>query len=150
MPSPTLGVIYGNRDFFPDELVTESRADIAALFDRLGINTIQLGESDSKLGGVETYADARKCADLFARHRKELDGVLVVLPNFGDEKGVADVLKLAQVGRSRIGSGVPGRPWPIESGAAARWVLRKNIRLQQPQASWNQILADEETRRATR
>ena len=95
--SPTLGVIYGNRDFFPDQLVTEARADIAALFARLGIKAIQLGEADSKLGGVETHAEARKCADLFAKHRDEIDGVLVVLPNFGDEKGVADVLKMAKL-----------------------------------------------------
>jgi L-fucose isomerase-like protein len=94
-PPPTLGLIYGNRDFFPDHLVTEARADLAALFARLGIQAIQLSETDSKLGGVETHADARRCADLFARHRDKLDGVLVVLPNFGDEKGVADALKLA-------------------------------------------------------
>ena len=92
---PVLGVIYGNRDFFPDHRVTEARADIASLFTRLGIRAVQLGETDSKLGGVETYADARRCADLFREHADEIDGVLVCLPNFGDEKGVADTLKLA-------------------------------------------------------
>jgi len=94
-PSTTLGVIYGNRDFFPDVLVSEARADIAKLFAQAGIKAIQLSEQESKLGGVETHADARKCADLFKKHREEIDGVLVVLPNFGDEKGVADTLKLA-------------------------------------------------------
>jgi len=92
---PVLGVIYGNRDFFPDQLVTEARRDLAALFERLGITAIQLGEPDSKLGGVETHADARKCAELFRRHAGEIEGVLVCLPNFGDEKGVADTLKMA-------------------------------------------------------
>ncbi len=93
--TPTLGVLYGNRDFFPDQLVTEARADIAALFLKLGIKAVQLEETDSKLGGVETHADASKCAALFGKFREELDGVLVVLPNFGDEKGVADTLKMA-------------------------------------------------------
>src|SRR5690606_27791630 len=51
----------------------------------------------TKLGGVETHAEARQCAELFSRHRDEIDGVLVVLPNFGDEKGVADVLKLGKI-----------------------------------------------------
>ena len=97
LKSPALGVIYGNRDFFPDQLITEARADIDTLFSKLGITAVQLEESDSKLGGVETHADARKCAELFGKHREELDGVLVVLPNFGDEKGVADVLKLANL-----------------------------------------------------
>ena len=93
--TPCLGFIYGNRDFFPDPLVTEARADLARLCERVGIRSIQLGEQDSKLGGVETHADARKCAELFKRHADELDGIVVVLPNFGDEKGVAETLKLS-------------------------------------------------------
>jgi L-fucose isomerase-like protein len=93
--TPCLGFIYGNRDFFPDPLVTEARMDLARLCERMGIRPVQLGEQDTKLGGVETHADARKCADLFKRHASELDGIVVVLPNFGDEKGVDDTLKLS-------------------------------------------------------
>ena len=81
LKTPVLGVIYGNRDFFPDQLVTEARADIANVFAKLGITAIQLGGKDSKLGGVETHADARKCAELFRKHAGEIDGVLVCLPN---------------------------------------------------------------------
>src|SRR5262245_59276119 len=105
--APTLGVIYGNRDFFPDHLVTEARADIAKVFEKRDIRAVQLGEKDSKLGGVETHAEARKCADLFKKHRDELDGVLVVLPNFGDEKGVADTLKLAGISVPVLIQGYP-------------------------------------------
>lgn len=92
---PTLGVIIGNRDFFPDRLVSEARADILALFDRLNLHPIMLEEFESKLGGVETFRDASRCADLFRRHQDDIMGVLVVLPNFGDERGVAETLKLA-------------------------------------------------------
>ncbi len=95
--APCLGVIYGNRDFFPDQLVTEARADMARLFDSLGIRAVQLSEQETKLGGVESHADARKCAALFQKHAGELQGILVCLPNFGDEKGVADTLKLADL-----------------------------------------------------
>jgi len=95
MNKPTLGAIIGNRDFFPDKLVTEARQDISKVFKGQGINGIMLGENDSKLGGLETYADARKCADLFKRHKEDIMGVLVILPNFGDERGVADALHLA-------------------------------------------------------
>ena len=93
----TMGVIFGNRDFFPDQLITEARTDIAALCAELGIRGIWLSAADSKLGSVESYADARKCADLFQAHRREIDGILICLPNFGDEKGVADTLKLAEI-----------------------------------------------------
>ena len=82
----TLGVIIGNRDFFPDKLVCGGKADILKAFEQQGINAILLGEEDTKLGGVETFQDARKCADLFKKHTDEIAGVLVVLPNFGDEK----------------------------------------------------------------
>lgn len=95
MPETTLGVIVGNRDIFPDHLVSQARTDIASLFKELGLQSIILSENETKLGGVETYAEAQQCAELFRKHRSEIDGVLVVLPNFGDEKGVADTLRLA-------------------------------------------------------
>lgn len=90
-----LGVIIGNRDFFPDKLVSEARADLAKLFNELGLEAVMLDPADTKLGGVETHNDARKCAELFRKNRDRISGVLVCLPNFGDEKGVADTLKLA-------------------------------------------------------
>jgi L-fucose isomerase-like protein len=93
----TLGVIIGNRDFFPDVLVAEARRDLIKLFAELDINPIWLSEADSKLGSVETWADARKCGDLLRQERERLDGILVCLPNFGDEKGVADSVRLADV-----------------------------------------------------
>lgn len=93
----SLAVIYGNRDFFPDHLVAEARTDISNVSSQLGIKTIQLSETDSKLGGVETHADAQKCAELFRNHADEIAGVLVCLPNFGDEKGVAETLKMAKL-----------------------------------------------------
>lgn len=93
----SLGVIFGNRDFFPDRLVPEAREDVSTLLQSLGLKSVMLDPEATKLGGVETHADARACADLFRKHRDEIGGVLVVLPNFGDEKGVADTLKLAKL-----------------------------------------------------
>ena len=93
----TLGVIVGNRDFFPDVLIAEARRDLTKLFDELNIDPVWLTETDSKLGAVETWTDARKCGDLLRRERERLDGILVCLPNFGDEKGVADSVRLADV-----------------------------------------------------
>ena len=93
----TLGVIVGNRDFFPDVLIAEARRDLVKLFAELEIEPVWLGPEDSKLGAVETWADARKCGDLLRRQRERLEGILVSLPNFGDEKGVADSIRLADV-----------------------------------------------------
>ena len=89
----TLGVILGNRDFFPDALIAEARRDLVQLFRKLAIEPVWLSETDSKLGAVETWADAVKCGELFRSARPRIDGILVSLPNFGDEKGVADAIR---------------------------------------------------------
>lgn len=93
----TIGVILGNRDFFPDQLVAEARRDVLRLFAELGIQPVTLSESDTKMGAVETWADAQKCGKLFFDQRERVDGILVCLPNFGDEKGVADAIRLSEL-----------------------------------------------------
>jgi L-fucose isomerase-like protein len=95
MKNLTLGVIFGNRDFFPTHLVGSARQDIETLFAELGIEGVMLRADQTTLGSVETYEHARLCADLFKSNRDRIDGILVVLPNFGDEKGVADTIKLS-------------------------------------------------------
>jgi len=103
----SLGVIFGNRDFFPDHLVAEARTDIVTLFAELGIDAVMLDPAATKLGGVESHHDARKCAELFRQRRDRIAGVLVCLPNFGDEKGVADTLKLAGLNVPVLVQGYP-------------------------------------------
>ncbi|OQP56048.1 fucose isomerase [Niastella yeongjuensis] len=103
----TLGVIIGNRDFFPDKLVAEARTEIVALFEKLNITPILLTDADTKLGGVETFKEAQRCADLFKKHAADIQGILVVLPNFGDEKGVAETIKLANLNVPVLVQGYP-------------------------------------------
>ncbi len=91
----TLGVIIGNRDFFPDALITEGRKELLGVLDELGIRYVVLDESTTPFGAVETWEHAKKCAALFREHATEIDGILVSLPNFGDEKGVAESIKLS-------------------------------------------------------
>ena len=76
-------------------LVTEARHDILAALTELGIEAVIVDEETTNLGGVETWEDAKACAALFKANRDCIDGVLVVLPNFGDEQGVADTIKLS-------------------------------------------------------
>jgi len=105
-----LGVIFGNRDFFPDKLVAEARADLTKLLKKAGIEAVMLDPSETKLGGVETFAESVKCAELFRKNRDRIGGVLVVLPNFGDEKGVADTLKLSGINVPILIQGSPDDP----------------------------------------
>ena len=95
MDKTTLGVIIGNRGFFPDILARDGREEVLRLLEQEGYGAVCLTPQDTKFGTVETYADAQKCADLFMQHRDKIAGILVSLPNFGDEKSVADTIRLA-------------------------------------------------------
>ena len=92
---PVLGVIVGNRNFFPDALVSEGRAIILELLRELGIDVVIVDEKQTNLGAVETWQDAQVCGELFRRNADRIDGILVTLPNFGDEGGVSDTVRLS-------------------------------------------------------
>jgi len=91
----TLGLLVGNRGFFPDHLCREGREVMLRVLDREGLDVVALSPEDTKFGTVESWEDAKKCARLFKKNADRIDGILVTLPNFGDERGVADTLKLA-------------------------------------------------------
>jgi len=91
----TLAVIFSSRDFFPAHLVTQARKDVIDVLAELGIKGIMLDESVAVHGAVQTYQHSHMCADLFKAHRDEIDGILVVLPNFGDEKATVDAIKFS-------------------------------------------------------
>jgi len=95
MTKTTLGVIVGNRGFFPDHLCEAGRAEVLSVLESEGIDAVILGPEDTPFGSVETLQDAAKCAALFKEHADEIEGVLVTLPNFGDERGVANAMRMS-------------------------------------------------------
>jgi L-fucose isomerase-like protein len=97
MSKTTLGVIVGNRGFFPDHLCESGRAEVLRVLAEEGIEAVILSPEETPFGSVETLQDAKKCAALFKQHREEIDGVLVTLPNFGDERGVANAVRMSEL-----------------------------------------------------
>ena len=93
----TMGVIVGNRGFFPDQLAKSGREEMMRALAQAGIDCVVLGPEESKHGAVETHEEAKRCAALFQKNRERLDGVIVTLPNFGDERAIADTLRLARL-----------------------------------------------------
>jgi L-fucose isomerase-like protein len=93
----TLAVIVGNRGFFPSELCEEGRTQILNVLQEEGFNVVSLSPETTPYGTVESYEDAKKCAALFKENAEKIDGILVTLPNFGDERGIADALRLADL-----------------------------------------------------
>ncbi len=93
----TMGVLVGNRGFFPSHLATSGRLEIIAALEAAGIKPIVLTPEVTAHGAVETYEDAKKCAALFKSHAEALDGLIITLPNFGEERGLADAIRLADL-----------------------------------------------------
>ena len=91
----TLGLIVGNRGFFPAHLAESGRKTILKVLEDQGFRVVALTPEETQFGSIFSHADSHKCADLFKKHREEIDGVLVTLPNFGEERAIADALRWA-------------------------------------------------------
>ncbi|MCX5669779.1 MAG: fucose isomerase [Planctomycetota bacterium] len=91
----TLGVLVGTRGFFPTHLAHSGRADMLRILKEEGFDTVCLGAKEATGGAVENLADARLGGDLFKKNADRIDGIVVTLPNFGDEKAIANTLKFA-------------------------------------------------------
>ena len=93
----TMGLIVGNRGFFPDHLAKSGREDILRVLGAAGMDVVALTPQQSKHGAVETREESNRCAELFRHNQDRLDGVIVTLPNFGEERAIADTLRLANL-----------------------------------------------------
>ena len=93
----TMGLIVGNRGFFPDHLAKSGREEMIRVLQAAGMDVVALTPEESKYGAVETREESRRCADLFKKNRDRIDGVIVTLPNFGEERAIADTLRLADL-----------------------------------------------------
>ncbi len=91
----TFGVIIATRNIFNAKLAVEARAKVLDKLEKMGFGTIILPSEETPTGNIEGYADAVKCAELFRRNQDVIDGIIVVLPNFGDELGVVNSIKLS-------------------------------------------------------
>lgn len=93
----TFGLIVGNRGFFPDHLAKSGREEMLRVLKAAGMEVVALSPEESKYGAVETREESHRCADLFRKNRDRIDGVIVTLPNFGEERAIADTLRWADL-----------------------------------------------------
>jgi len=93
----TMGVIVGNRGFFPDHLAKTGREEMLRVLGAAGMDVVAPTPEETKYGAVETREESRRCADLFKKNRDRIDGIIVTLPNFGEERAIADTLRLADL-----------------------------------------------------
>jgi L-fucose isomerase-like protein len=106
----TMGVIVGNRGFFPHHLAKTGREEMIQVLHQAGMDVVVLGPEQSKYGAVETYDEAKRCAELFKSKADTIDGVIVTLPNFGDERAIADTLRLSRLDVPVLVQATPDTP----------------------------------------
>jgi len=90
-----LGVIVGNRGVFPGSLAEKGRKEVVDILERQGIEAILPPSNETKYGAIENFREAKKCAELFRKNRERIDGILISLPNFGDERAIADTIRMS-------------------------------------------------------
>jgi L-fucose isomerase-like protein len=95
MARTTLGLIVGNRDVFPAELARRGREEMIARLKKEDVELVVVGPADTTDGVIMTWKDAERAARLFHDNRARIDGIFVTLPNFGDERAIADTIKLS-------------------------------------------------------
>jgi L-fucose isomerase-like protein len=93
----TFGLIVGNRGFFPDHLAKSGREEMIAVLNAAGYDVVCPSAEQTKYGAVETRTEAKQCAELFRAAAGRIDGVIITLPNFGEERGLVEALRLANL-----------------------------------------------------
>jgi L-fucose isomerase-like protein len=97
-PAPlTFGLLVGNRGFFPGHLAEEGRRGMLDALAGAGYQVVAVEAGDTRYGAIESRDEAKACAALFRAHRDDIAGVIVTLPNFGDERAIAETLRLADL-----------------------------------------------------
>ena len=91
--SMTFALFFGNRGFFPERLIAEARRELVERLRALGINSMCLPEEATRYGAVETSAEGRIYAEFLEENKGNYQGVILCLPNFGDENGAAEALR---------------------------------------------------------
>jgi len=93
MEKLTFALFFGNRGFFPGELIAGARTEIKNAVEAAGCETLIMNESLTRYGAVETVEEGKKFAAFLADNRGKYDGVILSLPNFGDETGAVAALE---------------------------------------------------------
>jgi L-fucose isomerase-like protein len=93
----TFALFFGNRGFFPAALIAQARQELSEQLQAWGYPVLMLDADSTRYGAVETAAEGQQYANFLRENRGKFDGVIVCLPNFGDENGAIAALKEAGV-----------------------------------------------------
>jgi L-fucose isomerase-like protein len=93
----TFALFFGNRGFFPASLIADARTEMARELQALGHQVLMMDAESTRYGAVETPLEGEAYANFLRANRGRFGGVILSLPNFGDETGAVAALKEAGV-----------------------------------------------------
>ena len=97
MSKSRFALMYGNRSMFPASIMEDARRELPMVLESMGHNVISLDAEATNHGAVETPEEGRRYARFLHENHGKFDGVILSLPNFGDETGGVEALKNAGV-----------------------------------------------------
>lgn len=83
----TFALYFGTRDVFPDSLIEGAREEVPRLLKKAGHEVLMTEASLTPFGAVETREHGKVYARWLYENKGRYDGIIMVLPNFGDENG---------------------------------------------------------------
>jgi len=90
--SLTFALFFGNRGFFPESLIADARRELTTAVEQAGHHALLLEEAATRFGAVESVEEGQVYARFLAANRGRYHGVILCLPNFGDETGAIAAL----------------------------------------------------------
>lgn len=92
-----LALLVANRGFFPSSVIESARTEMAMAAEKAGVELLMMKPSLTRYGAVETRAEGEVYAEFLAENEGAYDGLIICLPNFGDENGIKEAIKNVRV-----------------------------------------------------
>jgi len=92
-----LAVLIANRGFFPSSVIESARQEMVEAVRKAGAEVLMPDTTLTKYGAVETREEGEAYAGFLAQHYGEYAGLIICLPNFGDENGIKEAIKDVKV-----------------------------------------------------
>lgn len=83
----TFALYFGNRGFFPGEVIADAISDMKKAVTDCGFDYICMPTDQTRYGAVETIEEGKKFSAFLKANEGKFQGVILCLPNFGDENG---------------------------------------------------------------
>jgi len=93
----TFALFFGHRGVFPSSPVEAAREELSRALTQWGHDVLMLDSGATRFGAVETSREGEIYAAFLRKNRGKFGGVIVCLPNFGDETGAVAALNEADV-----------------------------------------------------